>query len=392
MTPAARIAAAIEVLDAVLAGEAAEKVLTGWARGHRFAGSGDRAAIRDHVFDALRCRRSCAWVGGADTGRGLMLGAVRLAGGAPEEMFTGARFAPAPVGADEGGESLEDAPEAVRLDMPDWLMPPMAESLGDDCTPVLEALRRRAPVFLRVNAAKAEVAEARAALAEEGVSTRPHPLAETALEVTENPRRVQGTRAYREGLVELQDAASQAVCAALPAGPGTRVLDYCAGGGGKALALAARGAEVVAHDADPRRMRDLPERARRAGVRIETVATEALPSAGRFDLVLCDAPCSGSGAWRRSPEAKWRLTPARLRELQEIQMDILLRSCDLVAPGGTLAYATCSLLAAENDRTVAAFRAAAPAWRLVDQRRWTPRDGGDGFYLAQLMRDETDPP
>lgn len=387
MTPGARVAAAIEVLDAVLAGEPAEKVLTTWARGHRFAGSGDRAAIRDHVFEALRCRRSCARVGGADTGRGLMLGALRLAGRDPAELFTGEGHAPPPVAPSETGAPLETAPEAVRLDMPDWLMPPLKESLGADLEAVLSALRGRAPVFLRVNVARTDVARAGAKLAEDGVGTRPHPLADTALEVVENPRRVQGSHAYREGLVEIQDAASQAVCAALDVAPGMRVLDYCAGGGGKALALAARGAEVVAHDADPRRMRDLPKRARRAGARVKIVEPGGLGDVGAFDLVLCDAPCTGSGAWRRSPEAKWRLTPDRLAELQRIQQDILVNACKLVAPGGRLAYATCSLLAQENGQAVAGFLARVPGWRRRKEHRWTPLDGGDGFYLAILARE-----
>jgi 16S rRNA (cytosine967-C5)-methyltransferase len=160
------------------------------------------------------------------------------------------------------------------------------------------------------------------------------------------------------------------------------VLDYCAGGGGKALALAARGAAVTAHDADPGRMRDLPARAARAGARVEI---EAAP-AGAFDLVLCDAPCSGSGTWRRAPEAKWRLTPERLAALTELQAQILDQAAPLVAPGGALAYATCSLLEAENGAQTADFLARHPGWQLENERRLTPLEGGDGFYLALLRR------
>lgn len=382
MTPAARIAAAITVLDRVLAGDAAERALTNWARASRFAGSGDRAAVRDHVFDALRCKRSFAALGGAETGRGLMLGMLRAAARDPATIFTGEGHAPAPLTPDEtaGGSTPEGL---AALDCPDWLAPELQRSLGEDFAPVMGALRHRAPVFLRVNIARTSRAGAIAALAAEGVAARPHPLAETALEITENSRKINSSQPFLQGLVELQDAASQAVVAALPLAPGAHVLDYCAGGGGKALALAARGARVTAHDADPRRMRDLPARAARAGAQVALAASADL--APGHDLVLADAPCSGSGSWRRAPEAKWRLTPARLAELTAIQDEILDACARLVVPGGTLAYATCSLLRTENGDRAAAF-AARTGWRMVQERRLTPLDGGDGFYLACFAR------
>lgn len=182
--------------------------------------------------------------------------------------------------------------------------------------------------------------------------------------------------------MELQDAASQAVVEALPLIPGQRVLDYCAGGGGKALALAARGAEVVAHDISAARMRDIPARAERAGVRVE-VATEA-GRLGRFPLVLVDAPCSGSGSWRRAPEGKWLLTEARLATLRDMQADILAAACRRVAPGGILAYATCSLLEEENGDRIRDFLSRERGWRQSFARSLSPLEGGDGFYLAVL--------
>jgi len=387
MTPAARVAAAIEVLDAWLGGAALERALTNWARAHRFAGSKDRAAIRDHVFDAARCRRSCAALGGAETGRGLMIGALREAGVPLGEVFSGEGYAPAPLAPGEGaGAAWADLPEAVRFDCPDWLEAPLRASLGADFAPVMEALRHRAPVFLRVNLAKGAREAAKAALAAEGIETQPHPLSATALEVRAGARRVQASAAYREGLVELQDAASQAVVDLLPVAPGARVLDFCAGGGGKALALAARGARVTAHDADPGRMSDLPARAARAGAGIAVLAPGERPAAAGYDLVLADAPCSGSGAWRRSPEGKWRLTPVKLDELRAIQASILDEITAFIAPGGGLAYATCSLIEAENGDQIAAFLSRHPGWRVSAERRFTPRDGGDGFYVAHLTR------
>ncbi|ARC88485.1 RsmB/NOP family class I SAM-dependent RNA methyltransferase [Rhodovulum sp. MB263] len=389
MTPAARIAAAAELLDAWRGGAPAEKLLTTWARQNRFAGSKDRAAIRDHVFDAIRCLRSFAALGGAATGRGLMLGMLRAAGTDPGTVFTGAGHAPAPLGTEElaPGPALADLPEPVACDCPEALEGLLRESLGPDFRAVMERLRQRAPVFLRVNARRSDAAAAMARLAGEGIETRPHPLSPTALEVVAGARRVHLSRAFADGLVELQDAASQAVADMMPLGEGARVLDYCAGGGGKTLAMAARGgARHLAHDAAPQRMRDLPARAERAGVAVHCLDAAALKGAAPFDLVLCDVPCSGSGAWRRSPEAKWRTTPADLDRLTALQAGILDRAAGLVAPGGYLGYATCSLLAAENASQIGRFLAAFQGWRLVSERRLTPLDGGDGFYAAVMQR------
>jgi 16S rRNA (cytosine967-C5)-methyltransferase len=381
MTPAARLSAAIEILDRVLAGAPAEQVLTNWARASRFAGSGDRHAVRDLVYDALRCRRSFAALGGAETGRGLILGGLRSAGVDPETLFTGEGHAPAPLRSADIGQ----APTGfAALDIPDWLASQMQQDLGDAFEAVAEALRHRAPVFLRANLARGSRDFARAALAEAGIEAEPHPLSPTALLVTAGARRVSASEPYTGGLVELQDAASQAVVDALPLVDGMRVLDYCAGGGGKSLAMAARArVKLFAHDSDPRRMRDLPARAKRAGVKVEVLP--GAPS-GLFDLVLADAPCSGSGSWRRAPEGKWALTPQRLQDLRNIQSEILDKASALVQPRGWFAYATCSLLNAENRDQIDAFLARTDKWSLQHELRLTPSDGADGFYLALLQR------
>jgi 16S rRNA (cytosine967-C5)-methyltransferase len=380
MTPGARAMAAITILDRILGGEPAEKALTNWGRASRYAGSGDRAAIRDHVFDALRCRRSFAALGGGLTGRGLMLGALRAKG--EEALFDGSPYAPARVTEADAGRQPT---EAEALDVPDWLLPDLRASLGQKTEQVLQAMRTRAPVFLRVNTARASAAEAISALSAEGIIAEPHALAPTALEVTANARKIHNSAAYLSGLVELQDASSQAVVAALPLADGMRVLDLCAGGGGKTLAMAARARlTLYAYDSNPRRMADLPERAKRAGARI--VLTEEPEKTAPYDLVLVDAPCSGSGSWRRDPEGKWSLTPARLDEISAIQPSILARAARMTAPKGWLAYATCSLLQRENDAQIAAFLAAHPGWRQVQSERYLPTMGGDGFYSAVLTR------
>jgi 16S rRNA (cytosine967-C5)-methyltransferase len=381
MTPAARAAAAIGVLDRILDGEPAEQALTNWGRASRFAGSGDRAAVRDLVFQALRCRRSYAALGGGATGRGLILGHFRAEGPDPAQIFTGEGHAPAPLGDEAGAEPGGFA----ALDCPDWLAPRLQASLGADFAPVMQALRRRAPVFLRVNAARLTLAEAQAGLQAEGIATRRSPLAKTALEVTEGARKIQNSAAYRQGLVELQDSASQAVVEALPLAPGMRVLDHCAGGGGKTLAMAARaGLRLWAHDASPGRMRDLPPRAARAGVQV--TLTENPEKTAPYDLILADAPCSGSGSWRRDPQGKWALSEAKLAALAEVQAAILARIAPMVAPGGWLAYATCSLLEEENGGRIAGFLAGHPGWRQERSLHLTPLDGADGFFLALLRR------
>ena len=381
MTPAGRVAAAIGVLDAWLAGQPAEKALTNWARRSRFAGSGDRGAVRDLVFDAIRRRRSAAWLGGAETGRGLVLGLLRGRGKDPAALFTGLRFAPHPL-TDADASPAEAMPETVALDCPEWLAPRLRKALGAAFAPVMQRLRERAPTHLRVNLRQTSRATAIERLRQEEIATEPHALSPAALEVVAGQRRIAGSDAYRGGLLELQDAASQAVADAVPVPEGTRVLDLCAGGGGKTLAMAGRAeARWFAHDIDPRRMTDLPARAERAGIAVEIVAE---PERGApWDVVLVDAPCSGSGAWRRSPEGKWRLTEARLAELRAVQREVLCRAIGLLAPGGSLAYATCSLLPEENEGALAEVLPGS-GLRLAAERRFSPLDGGDGFYFALL--------
>ena len=386
MTPAARVAAAIEILDRIVDGAPAERALTTWARGARFAGSKDRAAIRDHVFDVLRCWRSCAALGGGGDGRALMLGLLRGQGIDPATLFTGEGHAPAPLSAAE--RDVGQAPEgAEALDLPDWLWPLWQDSLGEQSESAAQALRQRAPVMLRVNSARTTREAAVAALASDGIVAEPAAIAPTALIVTEGARRVAQSAAYADGLVELQDGASQALIHELPRVKYRNILDYCAGGGGKSLALAARfGGPVMAHDAAPDRMKDLPARAARAGAQINIADTARVTEAAPFDLVLADAPCSGSGAWRRAPEGKWRLTEQSLAALMATQDAILGACAPLVAPGGLLAYATCSVLSCENDARVAHFLARHPEWQAQNLRHWLPGPEGDGFFLAVLAK------
>ncbi len=387
MTPAARVSAAIALLDQVFAGQSAEHALTRWARGARFAGSKDRAAIRDHVFQALRCKRSYASLGGGVSGRQVMLGALRDQGLDPATIFTGEGHAPPPLSTQEA--ELGHAPQSLeeKADLPDWLWAVFKEDLGAAALEAATGQRHRAPISLRVNTRKGTRSQAAEILSEDGIQTYSDELVPTALHVTEGERRIRASKAYLDGAVELQDTSSQAAMAQISVPPGGRVLDYCAGGGGKTLALAAcHEAQWFAHDADPGRMVDLPDRARRAGVCVQRLGGEKVAQAGGFDVVLCDVPCSGSGTWRRAPEAKWRLTAARLAELIEIQTEILNMASRLVVSGGHLIYTTCSVLRRENDAQIADFLKCNTDWRCMTKNHWPVRPSGDGFFAAHLFR------
>ena len=391
MTPGARAAAAIEILDQIISGLPAEKTLTGWARRSRFAGSKDRAAIRDHVFDALRRRDSYAWLGGSLTGRGVILGQTIHEGGDVDAIFSGQGHAPLVQTASERDLDRKpaDVPNDALRDMPDWIFNRLRLALGERADQVCLVLRDRAPVHVRVNIARITLVDAQKRLSDAGFLTEPHPLAETALTIVGDARGLDRSQPYLDGEIELQDISSQAAVQTMGVWNGARVLDYCAGGGGKALALAALGADVTAHDAAPVRMRDLVDRARRAGAAIATASLDDLERRQPFDCVLVDAPCSGSGSWRRTPDAKWRLTPARLEELQEMQASILDHAAEMTALGGTLAYATCSLLAEENSQQVQRFLRANPGFSLLSELVLTPLEGCDGFYMARMRRNNT---
>lgn len=387
MTPAARVQSAIEILDVILQGNPVEQSLIRWARGNRFAGSKDRAAIRDHVYAAIRCRRSFAALGGGLSGRGLMVGAFRSVDADLTEVFSGAKYAPDALTTDEqaltGG--FDDLGEAIQSDLPDWLWERFQASHAEKSKAIASCLRDRAKVYVRVNTRKASVQLAQTALLDDAIETSPHALSSTSLELLSNPRRLAQSKAYETGLVEIQDVASQAVCDFLDVPETGRILDYCAGGGGKSLAITARtSARVVAHDANAKRMADIPNRMKKAGQVIEI--TNEIDGSDRFDLVFCDVPCSGSGSWRRDPEGKWILTLDKLAQVTKTQAEILDTCASLVAADGELAYATCSVLREENQTQIDDFCDRHPNWRLVADRQFLPTEGGDGFYVARLTR------
>ncbi|MEM8592764.1 MAG: RsmB/NOP family class I SAM-dependent RNA methyltransferase [Pseudomonadota bacterium] len=378
MTPAARYAAAIEILDQILAGAASEQALLAWARRHRFAGSKDRAAIRDIVFSIDRRRASCAAMGGAMTGRAMVRGYLAQEGIDPEAVFGADRYAPAPIERDEPEvREIESLAAAERADLQPWVWEEFQRDHGESAGEIAEALRHRAPVWLRASTERISRDELVEQLARDGFDPQASGVCATAIKIGTNARRLQAHAAITGGLAEFQDLGPQRAMEMLAISPGTTVLDYCAGGGGKSLAAAARGARVTAHDINAARLKALPERAQRAGAKISITASPT----GHYDMVICDVPCSGSGAWRRATGTKWSLTPDDLAGLVTRQKAILEKARQHVAPGGMLVYMTCSLFSAENH-----LGRESPTKPLIESI-YTPLDGADGFYIAAVKSD-----
>jgi 16S rRNA (cytosine967-C5)-methyltransferase len=377
MTPSARISAAIEVLaDIEARRRPAADALKDWGLARRFAGSGDRAAIAGLVYDALRRRASSAYAMGAEDARAIVLGMLRLARGldleAIAKLFDGSRFAPAPLTDDERARltaaSLDGAPAWVAGDYPEWLDPHFARVFDAERAEEGAALAARAPLDLRVNTLKADRERAAQELAE--LAPAPTRWSPTGLRIkldpdAKNPA-VHAEPAFIKGHVEVQDEGSQLAALLAAAKPGEQVVDLCAGAGGKTLALAAamdnRG-QLFATDTDKRRLAPIHARLERAGARNVQVRTprgdtDVLADvAGHADLVLIDAPCTGSGSWRRNPDAKWRIRPGALDQRIKEQSAALDRAVPLLKPGGRIAYVTCSVLDEENGAQVRDFLA-----------------------------------
>ena len=375
MTPGARLAAAIEVLSDIDARRRpANDALKDWGLSHRFAGSGDRAAIAGLTYDALRRRASAAYLMGEDTPRAILLGMLQRERGldadAIARLADGSRYSPAAFTESErarlGASSLDGAPPHVLGDYPEWLDPHLARVFGEERAEEGAALASRAPLDLRANTLKGARDEALHALIDlspEFTRWSPNGLRIRLAADAKSPA-VHAEPAYLKGLVEIQDEGSQLAALLAAATPGELVVDLCAGGGGKTLALAAamqNKGQLYATDDDKRRLAPIHARLERAGVRNVQVrtpksdGTELADLAGRADLVLIDAPCTGIGAWRRNPDAKWRVRPGALEVRTKEQAAALDRAAPLVKPGGRIAYVTCSVLEEENGAQVRAF-------------------------------------
>jgi len=385
MTPSARLAAAIAVLSEVEERHRPVRAaLKAWGDGARYAGAKDRAWVSGLVLDVLRRRRSLAWRMGEETPCAAALAALRfLWGWTAEEVAAAAAgepHGPGPLSEEEAGRlqrprPLEDAPLPVRGDYPDWLDASLARAFGERRAPEAQALALRAPVDLRVNALKADPAKVLKALGPMGAA--PTGVLSAALRIAapqaaERAAPVESDPAFAKGWFEVQDLGSQIAAAAAGPVKGRQVLDFCAGGGGKTLALsAAMGGtgQIYAYDADARRLSEVVTRGQRAGVRNLQVRSPNRPDplaglSARMDLVFVDAPCTGTGTWRRHPDAKWRLTPEQLERRRADQVQVLDAARECVKPGGRLVYVTCSVLAEENEDQVRAFLARTPGFQV----------------------------
>ena len=410
MQPAARVQAVIDLLIVLgQGGTPADRVFERWSRQNRYAGSKDRRAIGEMFFSILRNRRRLAAAAGfdghedtldADTfARSLVAFYLKIFEAASldniSSIFSGLRHAPAVLSENES-QALrnysEDPQESleVRASVPLWAAQGMAAHLGDDYAASAQFLCERAAIDIRVNSQMINRAEVQDLLRQEDIETEPLAACLTALRVVAG-RTISQSSAYKRGLIEVQDLGSQIVCAALAQYARGRVLDYCAGAGGKALALADMAPEIreiEVHDANPSRMRDLWHRAARAG--ISKIQKAKLDEAGQsFDLVLADVPCSGSGRWRRNPEQKWVLSAEDLARLLVLQAQILEDAGQFVRPGGFIAYVTCSVLEQENRAQINSFCAQNNAFMPETAVHITVSPAtfqSDGLYACVLQR------
>lgn len=411
MTPQARVAAAISLLESVEASEyPADRVAAKYLRGRRYIGAKDRRAILNHVYGAIRRREALDWwiarAGNiAISPRTRAIASLALAGDAAQDisgLFSGGTYGPAPLAPEErelvaalSGMPLhpDDQPLRVKANCPEWIAPFLERRFRDRFLEEMEALNEEAPLDLRVNTLMTSRADALGALREQRIEARPTPFSPWGIRLASR-QPIAGLDLYREGLVEIQDEGSQIVSLLTDAQPGQTAVDFCSGGGGKSLALAAamknRG-EIAALDVSPRLSRAAP-RLKRAGARIVTPhrLTPGDPwlagHAGQADRVLVDAPCTGVGAWRRDPMARFRLTRAELERLTALQRRILADAAGLVKPGGRIIYATCSPLCEENEDQAAWFAANRSGFKIVPIADiWTQTLGGacpaDGPYL-----------
>ena len=410
MTPAARLSAAIELIETIDAQRVpAAKALKEWGTAHRYAGSGDRAAIAGLIWDVLRRRASSAWIMDDDRPRARVLGMLKLERGldvdAIAALCDGGRFAPEPLSEAERAalvsRSVEDAPAHIAGDYPEWLDAPLAEVFGDDRVAEATAMASRAPLDLRVNTLKAKPEKVLSSLAH--LRAKPTPWSPIGLRIelgadARNPG-IHAEEDFIKGAIEVQDEGSQLASLLSAAKPGEQVIDLCAGAGGKTLALAAMmqgKGRLIATDHDKRQLAPIHERLSRAGVHNADVRTpkgEADTLAdikASADLMLIDALCTDTDTRRRNPDAKWRMRPGALEVRLKDQIAVLDRASALVKPGGRIAYITCSVLPAENGEQVQAFMTRHPEFAVVppDETARVLWDRAEDFAQAALRSDE----
>src|SRR6266536_1165326 len=410
MTPAARLSAAIELIDTIDAQRVpAAKALKEWGTAHRYAGSGDRAAISGLIWDVLRRRASSAWIMDDDTPRARVLGMLKrergMDGDTIAALCDGGRFAPAPLSEAERtaltSRSVEGAPAHIAGDYPEWLDPHLASVFGEDRVAEATAMASRAALDLRVNTLKAAREKLLPRLAHLGATATPWSPLGLRIELGADARNpgIHAEEGFIKGAVEVQDEGSQLAALFSAAKPGEQVIDLCAGAGGKTLALAAMmqgKGRLIATDHDKRQLAPIYKRLSRAGVHNCDIRTPKGPNDtlsdihASADLVLIDAPCTGTGTWRRNPDAKWRMRPGALEVRLKDQVTVLDRAAALTKPGGRIAYITCSVLPQENGQQIRSFVARHPEFVIVPPSLTTTVlwDRAEAFAAATLQSAE----
>lgn len=381
-----RLAGAIEILDDIeTRRRPVADALKDWGLAHRFAGSGDRAAIGNIVYDALRMKLSHAWLMDDESASALGYAVMLRQWGMTAEglvaEFDGDKFAPAPLAQSAldafAARHLADAPLHVQGDIPEWVVASFERNFGDGWLSEAKALTERPALDLRANTLKADRAKVLKALDRVGaVATKlaPNGVRIAAGTLASRLPNVTAELSFQKGWFEVQDEGSQLVAALLRPQEGEQVLDYCAGGGGKTLAASAEmnnKGQVHAFDADRKRLAPIIERLKRAGTRnvqVHDSIASLEAYVGRFDRVLIDAPCTGTGTWRRRPDTKWRMNDKNLAERTAQQVEVLNAAAQYVKPGGYLAYVTCSLLPEENQDQTARFVAENPGFAILSSQ------------------------
>lgn len=426
MKPASRINAVLEILNTEQRGRVPlDRVVGDYMRNRRYIGSKDRSDVAARIYDIIRCHARIGWwlerLNAKDTARNRIIAWLVLGEQTDEkrltDLFDGSKYAPETLDADElklaqslQGETVEhkDMPEAVRAECPPEYEPALRALFGEDFLPEMQAMQGNAPLDIRVNIFTADKEKVIGTLAKDGVEVHETPYCPWALRCKDKAY-LSKTKAFNKGWIDIQDEGSQLIAWLCEAQPGMQVLDFCAGGGGKTLALAAamqRKGRIVAMDSDPRRLEQGRKRYKKAGI-ADIVEVRPLSEdrhkkwlkrqKATFDIVLVDAPCTGSGTWRRNPDTRWTHIGPTLEDLIETQAEILEKAMKAVKPGGKLIYATCSLFIDENEAQIEKFLKTNPDFGVIPVEeslkigtpymRLTPhRNGTDAFFTAILQK------
>ena len=391
--------AAIFILDEFLAGQNLNAILSRWAKSNRYAGSSDREAIRNIVFDILRVKKTFTFILRKEkqltNGRALVFLYAVLHSMPLNDIFTGQKYGPDKLNVYEKeffeiAKKNNDRGFELVDNIPDFLIAEFKRSLRSKFNNVMRLLEKRAPVSIRVNSLKSDMSSILEVLSLEGIDGKISQKVRYGIEIVGNPRRLTQIQIFKDGYFEVQDLHSQKIIEGLPINEDTNILDYCAGAGGKILGIACLlkgNGRFFVHDIDKNKLIEADLRAERAGIKLKRFNSDNMQMHhNSFEYILADVPCSGSGAWRRNPQQKWRITPDSLKEILNRQITILNEVKDLVKKSGFLFYITCSFLKIENEDVVDKFLIQNKNFSLSNKKNIFIDAHGDGFFCAALQK------